>query len=143
MLLFPHRSWVHPVKAEPALCEHMNRGPESRIDGWIVVLALPLLASCSNAEEMLWWQMKSSGQEYRAVTDLVGEEQGKNLVLPDSLAILSDSAIVYVERIESTLFSLAGIEDQSVQHTLDVDARVYYDLEVASALLIGDDETRP
>lgn len=92
---------------------------------------------------MLWWGMMESHGEFSRVTGLVKKEQVEQSLIADSVLVLSDSAIAYIERLEATLFAAADQEDRRDQRSHEPDADAYYDYRSSTELLIGDEPALP
>ena len=107
------------------------------------VLLLLLLNGCSHPHEALWWNMMESHSEFSRVTDLVRQEQADRNFASDSVVVLSDSAIAYIERLEAALFTAADLEDTRNEQSLESDAAAYYDHRATTDILIGDETWAP
>lgn len=109
----------------------------------VVMASFLLFTSCSRPHEMLWWQMWETQEEYRRVTGIVHKEQAAQLLTSDSALILSDSAIAYIERIEASLFTATGLEDELTERMSELDTDGYFDHEIASGILVGNEPAQP
>ncbi len=106
-------------------------------------LFMVLLAGCSHTHEMLWWDMMESHQEFSRVTALVKKEQAEQSVISDSVIVLTDSAVAYIERLEAVLFAAADQEDRRDERSHEPDADAYYDYRSSTELLIGEEPAAP
>lgn len=106
-------------------------------------LLMVLLYACSHTHEMLWWDMMESHQQFTRVTKLVEEERADQKLAADSVLILSDSTIAYIERLEATLFAAVDHEDTRNQRSYEPDVDAYYDYRATTEVLIGDEPARP
>lgn len=106
-------------------------------------LLMLFLSACSHTHEMLWWDMMESHQQFSRVTKLVEEERAGQKLAVDSVLILSDSTIAYIERLEATLFAAADHEDTRDQRSYEPDVDAYYDYRATTEVLIGDEPAMP
>lgn len=102
-----------------------------------------LLQGCSNEHEMLWWDMMEAHGEFKRVNEIAQGANPSNRLRDSSIIALSDTAIAHIERLETSLFATAELEDKRNNGQLDPGTDAYYDQLIASDTLIGNEPARP